>query len=127
MRKYCEHVAPMSLTKGSYLALDVYSAERGLTQAFKDTGGFFDFYANRAAARVVAPLFKKVLGTFGFEKFTAGIIGLEAELVREEAEHDSCIPTRVSDVCSEGARQTYALEMLARAWSRSRSMNMSIK
>jgi hypothetical protein len=78
----------------SYLAFDVYFAEGCLAKAFKNTGGFSYFHADGLPALVVSLSFENMLCTMGFEKFTASIVVVEAELIREEAKRDIHIAAR---------------------------------
>ena len=71
------------------MALDVYLAERGRTQAFEQSGGF----SNSHSTGVVV---HDALCAVRFEKFTARIIVFKAKLISEEAKCDVSISVFVS-------------------------------
>lgn len=71
------------------MALDVYFAECGGTQAFELRCGFSD----PDTILTIAFVFNDVLCTVGFEEFTAYLIVVETKFVSEEAECDIYIST----------------------------------
>lgn len=69
-----------------------------------------------------------MLGAMRLEKITAYFIVVESELISKEAQSDTNVTVASQRVrLTENCACTYALDMLARAASRSRSMKRSIK
>jgi uncharacterized protein YhfF len=73
----------------SYLALDVYFAERRRTKAFEESGGFSNFHSTGIVVH-------DALCAVQFEKVTARFIVFKTKLVSEEAEGDVSISKFVS-------------------------------
>lgn len=112
----------------SNLALDVYFAESSGTKLFKKRCTFANLYSVLSAGLFGQLLLDDVLGAMRFEKFTAYFIVVESELISKEAQSDTNVTTPCQQLCvNDNHTDSYALDMLARAASRSRSMKRSIK
>jgi hypothetical protein len=115
-------------TGSSYLALDVYFAEGSGTKLLKKRCAFADFYSVLFPGLLVELFLDDVLGAMRLEEFTADFIVVESELISKEAQGDTNVTVACQQVLvSDCQKCTYALDMLARAASRSRSMKRSIK
>lgn len=78
---------------------------------------------------VIFLLLQELLSAMVTQKLHAILVRLESELVREELDVDvGLVPASTMSIIPSSKRvRTYALQMLAKAASRSRTMNMSIK
>lgn len=121
-------VTVLSNPPALHLALDVYPCEGSQTKALEDGLGLLHLHTCLDAAILVSSRLLDGLGsTMRPEEFTAFIVGSELKLVRQEAKRHTQISASLSAKSSPSKTFTYALEILARACRRSRSMNMFIK
>jgi hypothetical protein len=72
--------------QASYLALDVYFAERSSAKLLETSCSLAELHSELVAALLVGFLFDDILGAMRLEEFTARFVVIECELISQTSE-----------------------------------------